>query len=587
MKYLLSLLLCSCYSIAVIAQDTGRATDPRLSGLDTLLNQVLKDQLISGFSVAIVEGDKVIYSKGFGYRDLENKKPVTEHTLFAIGSSTKAFTSSLLGLLQKEGKLSLDANAVSYLPQLRFFNDQMNNQITVRDMMTHRTGLPRYDFSWYIFNTNNRDSLIGRVKFMEPSAGVREKWQYNNFMFLAQGMIAEKLTGKTWEQNINERFFIPLEMKRSNADLDIFKKDQDASLPYRLQGDTIKKMEYYNIDGMGPAGSINSSAHDMANWLKMWMSGGYYKGKEILPSSYIGEAAASQMVIHGGLPGVQQDMYLANYGLGWMISSYRGHYKVEHGGNIDGFSASVSFFPTDRLGIVVLTNQNTSLVPGIVMNSISDRLFKLNPVDWNGKALQDKKEAKEKEKGQKKEADAHRVLNTNPSHPLKDYVGLYDNPAYGVVEVLLKDDSLVVKAGKSKVSLKHYHYDVFQWGSQRLNFQGGMDGKIASVSSPLEFGLKPTVFVRKPKVVDVKVLAQYVGVYMMGDNEVKVYIKDNVLCVFLSGQPEYELVATDEHIFKIKILDGYQVMFDGMEKTRTNTLTLVQPNGTFKAHRKK
>ncbi|WP_449438401.1 serine hydrolase domain-containing protein [Pedobacter steynii] len=241
MKRTLTLLLLSSINFLAIAQENNKPADARLQGIDTLLNKVLKDQNIAGFSVAVVDGDKVIYSKGFGYRDVENKKPVTPNTLFAIGSSSKAFTSALLGILQKEGKLSLDGNAVSYLPQLRFFNDNMNNQITVRDMMTHRTGLSRYDASWYIFNTSNRDSIINRVRYMEPNAGLREKWQYNNYMFLAQGMIAEKLTGKTWEQNIKERFFLPLDMKRSNTSITEFQKDPDASLPYQLDGDVIKK----------------------------------------------------------------------------------------------------------------------------------------------------------------------------------------------------------------------------------------------------------------------------------------------------------------------------------------------------------
>ncbi|WP_316793972.1 serine hydrolase [Pedobacter frigoris] len=600
MKNFITSILFSAISFLSVAQENVKPIDPRLEGLDTLLNKVLKDQHIAGFSVAIVEGDQVIYSKGFGYRDLDNKKPVTPNTLFAIGSSTKAFTSALLGLLQKEGKLSFDGNAISYLPQLRFFNDNMNNQITVRDMMTHRTGLSRYDFSWYRFNTSNRDSLISRVRYMEPTAGVREKWQYNNYMFLAQGMIAEKLTGKTWEQNIKERFFVPLDMMRSNTEMEVFKKDIDASLPYGLDGEVIKKMDYYNIDGMGPAGSINSSANDMANWLKLWISGGYYKGKQVLASEYIGEAASSQMVMAGGLPSDEKDIYMMNYGLGWMISSYRGHYKVQHGGNIDGFSASVSFFPVDRLGVVILTNQNVSQVPGIVLNSIADKLLKLNPIDWNGKALREGREAKEKDKSVKKEADGHRVLNTSPSHPFKDYTGLFDNPAYGVIDITLRNDSLFAKVGKSKVWLKHYHYDIFEWrnvningkpdtssSTLRFNFSTGMDGKIANIAVPFEYGMKHTVFTRKPREVDVNTLSRYTGEYMLGTIEVKVYVKEKALYVYMPGQPEYELIASDEHDFKIKILDGYQVKFELKNSGKAETVVFIQPNGTFKASRKK
>lgn len=213
-------------------------------------------------------------------------------------------------MLEKDGKLKLDDKATSLLPQLSFYNAEMNNQITVRDLMAHRTGLSRYDLSWFLFNTANRDSIIKRVKYMKPTSGVRERWYYNNFMFLAQGMIVERLSGKTWEQNIKEKFFDPLEMTRSNTDIETFKNDSDAALPYTVvNGNEIKKIDYYNINGMGPAGSINSSVNDMANWLKVWISGGYFKGKEILPTNYIREAASSQMVMDAGLPNKHNDVF--------------------------------------------------------------------------------------------------------------------------------------------------------------------------------------------------------------------------------------------------------------------------------------
>ena len=173
------------------------ATDKRLAGLDAMLENIRKDWHVAGFSVAVVEKDKVIYARGFGYRDYEKKLPVTPITLFAIGSVTKAFTASLMGLLQREGKVDLDKPAHQYLPGLSFFNDAMTNTVTLRHMMSHQTGLPRHDISWYLFNTASRDSLLQRLHYQEPTAGVHERWQYNNFMFMAQGALVEKLTGKS------------------------------------------------------------------------------------------------------------------------------------------------------------------------------------------------------------------------------------------------------------------------------------------------------------------------------------------------------------------------------------------------------
>ncbi|WP_316751937.1 serine hydrolase [Pedobacter gandavensis] len=601
MKYLFTLCLLAATQFTSFAQDSNKPTDARLAGIDTLLNRILKDQHVAGFSVAIIDGDQVIYSKGFGYRDVKNKKPVTTNTLFAVGSTTKAFTAGVLGMLEKEGKLSLDGNAVSYLPQLRFINDQMNNQITVRDLMTHRTGISRYDMSWFIFNTSNRDSLIKRVRYMQPSAGVREKWQYNNFMYLAQGMIAEKLTGKTWEQNIKERFFLPLEMSHSTTSLAEFQKDPDASLPYTYDGKEIKAVDYYDIDGMGPAGSINSSANDMANWVKLWISKGSYKGKEILPPAYITAASSSQMVMNDGLPDTENDIYTDNYGLGWMISSYRGHYKVEHGGNIDGFSASVSFFPTDKLGVVILTNQSGSEVPGIVLNSISDRLFQLKPIDWNARIVKKNETNAAKAKQLKKAADLKLIPNTKPSHLLKDYAAVFSNPGYGEINISLKNDTLFAKMGKYNTWLKHNHYDVFEVkdvnkdgsadtaaSSLKFNFSTDMDGKIAGLSGTFERDIQPIVFTMSPKLInlDIKTLEQYTGEYMMGKVPVKVSLREKILYVFVPGQSDYETLALGDHTFRIKTLDGFSLKFEVKDKNKAESMTFIQPNGSFKAIRK-
>lgn len=572
----------------------------QIPGIDSLLNQVLKDQNIAGFAVAVVKDNQVIYSKGFGYRDLENKKPVTPNTLFAIGSSTKAFTSGLLGLLEKDGKLKLDDKATSLLPQLQFYNNEMNNQVTVRDLMAHRTGLSRYDYSWLLFNTANRDSIISRVKYMQPTSGVREKWFYNNFMFLAQGMITEKLSGKTWEQNIKEKFFDPLEMTRSNTSMATFKADSDASLPYMtIKDSVIQKIDYYDINGMGPAGSINSSVNDMANWLKVWISGGKFKGKEILPQSYIKEAASSQMVMHGALPSKQDDVFLANYGLGWMIGSYRGHYAVEHGGNINGFSANVAFYPTDGLGIVVLTNQNVSAVPEIVTQSIADRMFKLKPIDWNGDAKKAAAAVRENNKTEKANEKKTLILNTSPSHPLSNYVGSFENPAYGLMKIVSEKNLLYANVAENKLLLKHLHYDVFEPKSvdkkgvvdtaeskTLFNFASNNAGKISGVTLQLDSDKDPVLFAFKPENLSVKDLQNLTGEYALGQTPVKVYLKGDVLYVAVPGQPDYETVFTEGSSFNLKALKGYSVKFEVEADKKATSVLFIQPNGTFKAVKK-
>jgi CubicO group peptidase (beta-lactamase class C family) len=321
MKKLIFILFAALVSVSVLAQKKKPAIDTRLVNVDAELQKVLETWKAPGFAVAVIEKDKIVYAKGFGYSDYENKVAVTPNTLFAIGSCSKAFTSALLGLLNKEGKIDFNQSPIKYLPELKFFNDDMNNNIIVKDLMSHRTGLPRHDYSWYLFPTESRDSLIERIVYQEPFAGVREKWYYNNFMFLAQASIAEKITGKSWEENISEKFFKPMGMTRSNLSIEGMKRGGDVAFGYKLEKETtISKMDYYNIAAMSPAGSINSSVNEMANWVKTWIYGGKFNGQELLPAAYVSEAISSQMVVSPGLPEKEHaDVHLSNYGYGWFL----------------------------------------------------------------------------------------------------------------------------------------------------------------------------------------------------------------------------------------------------------------------------
>src|SRR6185312_14373187 len=543
-----------------------------------------------------------------GYRDWEHRSPVTPHTLFAIGSCTKAFTASLIGKLDHDGKLNIDKPVRDYLPELKFYTPAMDNMITLRDMMCHRTGLPRHDLSWYLFGTHDRDSMIRKIQYMEPTAGVRERWQYNNFMFAAQGVVVEKLTGESWEHNVREKFFIPLGMNESTFYIADMEKSPDAALGYGVKHDSlIHKLDYYQITALAPAGAINSNVLDMANWVKTWIHGGKFNGKEIIPAHFVSEAITGQMVIGGGLPTKENpDVFFANYGFGWMLASYRGHYRVEHGGNIDGFSASTCFFPSDSIGIIVLSNQNGSQVPGIVRNLIADRLLHLPYRDWDTylKGITDKAKAEEKKAAATRQSD--RRPNAPATHPPGDYTGTYSNPGYGSFEIDAKGDSLFAVFPLHTWWLKHYHYDVYvpydkdpkegidtsSGEGENLRLQFGMDaaGAIVNVSANLEAALgKPIVFTRAPKTAGITPaeLQKYTGEYSFTETvSAKIYIKEGKLYMFVAGQPEYELAYTGSNTFSIKTLTGFSVQFDTDDKGIVTGLTSIQPNGRFRAKKR-
>ena len=582
----------------------AQSSDKRLKGVDKELEKVLETWKAAGFAVAVVEKNKIIYAKGFGYRDYENKTPVTANTLFAIGSCSKAFTVSLLGMLEKEDKISLDASPTDYVPDFKFYNDELNSQVTIKDMMSHRTGLPRHDYSWYLFPTESRDSLIKRIAFQEPFTGIRKKWYYNNFMYLGQGVIIEKVTGKSWEENVSEKIFKPIGMLRSNLTIEDLEKDPDSALGYELKNDTlINKLDYYNIAAMSPAGSINSSVTEMSNWLMTWINGGKFNGDEIIPANFVTQAMSSQMVVRGGLPGKENpDLHISNYGYAWSISSYKSHYRVEHGGNIDGFSASTSFFPSDSVGIIVLANQDGSRIPAIVRNIMADRMLGTSRTNWNqtlkdrqDKAIADQKEAK-------KDAISDKVTGTSPSHALEAFAGEYSHPGYGDFDVIVEGDSLFAQFALMKFWLKHYHYDVFETylvedsgidtsepSDLRINFSTNNTGEISGLKVKFEAALDPLEFKHTPLGIDVDIetLQRYVGEYELSGTTIKVFIKgEDELYLFVPGQPEYELFATAVHKFSIKSLEGYSVSFSEGEGGEINEVSFIQPNGTFKATRK-
>jgi len=578
------------------------AADTRLVGVDAELQKVLETWKTPGFAVAVVEKNKIVYAKGFGYSDYENRIPVTPNTLFAIGSCSKAFTSSVLGMLRSENRINFDESPRTYVPELKFFNVDLNTNVIIKDLMSHRTGLPRHDFSWYLFPTDSKDSLIQRIAYQEPFAGVRERWYYNNFMFLTQGVIAEKITGKSWEQNVAERIFKPLGMSRSNLSITDLKKQTDVAFGYNLEKETtIKKMDYYHIAGMSPAGSINSSVNEMSNWVITWINGGKFNGKELIPAAYVNEAISSQMVIAGGLPEKDNpDIHMANYGYGWFLASYKGHYRVEHGGNIDGFSASTSFFPSDSIGIVVLVNQNGSSVPSVVRNILTDRMLKVTKTDWNkvlkdrrDKALKDQKEAE-------KVKSSSRVKGTRTTHILQEYAGRYSHPGYGSFDLVVERDSLFAKFKLMKLWLRHYHYNVFETfevkrtgvdtteiSQTRLNFSISEDGEISHAGIKMEVALDPIEFKRTPIKTDVEKgsLEKYVGEYALGEMITKFYLKGDNLFLFVPGQPEYELVPLGNHKFAVKNLEGFKIEFVRSAE-KTSEAIFIQPNGTFKAKRK-
>ncbi|MBV9211041.1 MAG: beta-lactamase family protein, partial [Acidobacteria bacterium] len=335
------------------AQTASSATEmeARLADIEKTIEAKRKEYGIPGASLVIVKDDQIIYMKGLGFKDLEKNLAVTPDTLFAIGSATKAFTALTVLMSVDEGKLSLDDSPKKYLPYFKLYDPEADAKITIRDLLSHSSGLNRTDLAMAV-GTLNREEIIRVAGLAHPTAKLREKFQYQNIMFTVAGEVAAHAQGKAWEDLVRERIFKPLGMKNSNLSVKETEKSRDFSYGYTYNADTKenRRVPMRDIPQAAPAGAINSSARDMAEWLRFMLAGGVYNGKRLVSEKSFTEFTSKQMKVGGKL----------DYGLGWFLRDWRGHKVIEHGGNIDGFNAEVALMPDQKLGFVLLTNIGAS-----------------------------------------------------------------------------------------------------------------------------------------------------------------------------------------------------------------------------------
>lgn len=566
-----------------------------LEGFDAWIGQALTDWKVPGTAVAVVKDGKVVMSKGFGYRDVAGQLPVTPKTLFAIGSASKAFTTFAMGRLVDQGKMEWEKPVIAYISELRLADEYATMHLTPLDMVTHRSGLPRHDLLWYNNADYDAKQLVDRLAYLPPNKGLRQTWQYNNIMFGLAGQLVARLYGKPWEDAVREMVLEPLGMSSTNFSVAASQKAPDFALPYGEEADTIRKIGFRDIsNAVEPAGAINSSVEDMAKWVTVHLNGGRADGKPVIQPSTLRFLHTPQMVI-AALP-ADADLGPTAYAPGWMVDQYRGHLRVEHGGNIDGFSALVTLFPNDNAGMVVLTNKNGTPLPEFAVRDLADRLFGLKVRDWSGPALAQQKAMKALAKEGDVATEGARVKNTKPSHPLADYAGDYENPGYGRISIARKGEGLEVAYHRITAPLNHWHYDVFRAGRNPddptfnkafLQFGMDLDGNIETLSAKLEPTEAPILFTHAPdpQLSDAAYLQRFVGSYQVGPQVAVVAISGNTLTATLPMQPTYTLLPKRYNTFALKGLEGYQLQFQLDAAGKVTGAVFNQPNGRIPAKR--
>lgn len=577
-------------------ENPEQAAQKALQDIPAVAEDALKRLKVPGVAVGIVKNGKIVYTKGFGLRDVEKNLPVTPDTLFAIGSATKAFTALLLEILSDEGKVELDQPLRRYIPWFRLLDKEAGDRLTPRDLLTHRSGLPRHDLLWYNNLAASRRELVESLAHLPATADLRTRFQYNNLMFLTAGYLAEVLTGKTWEENIRERIFSPLDMKRSNFSVDEARRDADCALPYDERDGKMQQIPFRGLTNMGPAGSINSSVNEMCRWLLLHLGDGQCAGRRVVSATALRDAHTPVMKMNN-IP-AHPALTSSDYALGWMTDIYRNHPRIHHGGNIDGFSAMVTLLPKDDIGIVVLTNKNGTPLQEVLVRLVADRLLGLEPIDWVGLTAQQLQQGESAQKEARTRKFSVRRSGTRPSHNPDEYIGEYDHPAYGRMTVTLAEKNTLQVAYHGIVTpLAHWHYDTFNgqagldpvFTDQKYTFRTDVRGNVSALEVALEPTLPEVVFTRRPsaRLFDPAYLQRFTGVYELTGQVLTITLQGNTLLADLSGQKPTELIPALGDEFTLKAAPIVTVFFVQDEKGVVSAAEIRQPDGVYKAVRRK
>lgn len=481
-----------------------------LAGFEEEVCAALHDDTVPGAAVLVIKDGEILMSQGFGKRHVAADLDVTPCTLFAIGSSGKAFTSAAIAMLVEEGKLAWETPIREYLPTFTLQDQFATARMTVRDLLSHRCGLPRHDFLWY-GSRGTRKETIERLAYLEPSADFRTLFQYNNLMFIAAGYLVECVTGQSWEEFVAERIFTPLGMTSSTTRIEDSRATGDYALPYQEKGGEIVEIPFYDQWQITcPAGGINSNLEDIAHWLRFQLNGGRHGNVQLLATEYLAQNHTPHTVIPASDPTVAIGMGSKSpefsnwcYGQGWFIGTFRGHRMVQHGGTINGFKAEVVLLPDEKVAVAVFANKSGTLTPYSIAFLACDRLLGAQRTDWNGRIQAEVAESKAQ--GEKLAMAESAIPNTRPSHHLEGYCGRYEHPGYGLVTISCEEDQLQFTYNGLSSSLTHFHYDIFAMNMERIGFKEKVSfltaekGDIGSLAVKMEPAVNVQVFTRVPE----------------------------------------------------------------------------------------
>jgi len=425
----------------------------------------LKRYNTPGMGIGVIKDGEVLLNTGFGYKNLEKKTEIDGNTVWGIASCSKSFTSTLIGKLVDEGILDFDRPIKEYLPDFQMYDETATRECTLRDMMCHRTGMHSYDAVWSDPTAEDREDLWKRLRYLKPNRPFRISAQYNNLMFDMAAHVAEKVTGRTWDELIKEKIFEPLGMKNSSTSIEDLRHHPDAITPYWPGKDGPFPVEPWNVDVGAPAGGINSTINDMLKYLQFHIDNGSINGEQYISSEIMRDLHMQNMRYTLWPWHFEETAPIGGYAMGWYNDVYRGNPMYWHLGEIEGSGTMQVVLPRKKIGIIVYNNLHAPdiLIQCSVVYTIIDNLLGLDPIDWSEKMW-----SVRHIKGNMHSSwefdflGDSQVKGTSPSHQLSAYTGEYEDPGHGRLTVCEEEGQLVCRFRGFKHELEHYHYDVFR-----------------------------------------------------------------------------------------------------------------------------
>jgi CubicO group peptidase (beta-lactamase class C family) len=460
-------LIASLFAFAPGAQAQKSDVKKQLSTLDTYYSKARSDWDVPALAVAIVKDGEIIFEKGYGQRDINKGGTVNENTMFAVASNTKSFTAAALAILVDDGRIHWDDPVIDYLPWFRMYDPYVTEHMTIRDLLTHRSGLATFsgDLLWY-GSTYSRREVIERARYLKPVYGFRENFGYSNIMYIAAGEIIPAVTGQSWDEFIREHFFQPLLMTRSITTTTLLGKFDNVATPHTNFNDSVITIDYLNWDNVAAAGSIISSVHDMSAWLMLQLNHGIVHDDTIYSPARSREMWSQNTVqnVSGFSEKNWPTTFFKSYGLGWGLFNYLGHKVVSHSGGYDGMISYTCLVPDENLGFVILTNKNSSLYYPLIYQTL-DAMLGGADKDWSTFILDLNRQRDKAPADDKESTPAEKYSNTIPTLPPEEYTGVYSGQLYGDANVYLRNDTLMVQLVPSPQflgTLRHLYFDTFE-----------------------------------------------------------------------------------------------------------------------------